>query len=191
SKLALIARENIEHIDEMIRLQDQLSEQWEGLLAEPTELVQALVQLLNSRLSSDALPVPYPSFVEDYVDQRVREILAASDSEGGEGIVRNEAQPRPADGLPPGGRESAASILVEAGERAVREGRLRSGEQIETGRTRYLVSPKSIHMNGKPFFSPRSLSNGLFVETHCSIQTARRQAEILNAWNRERPRERR
>ena len=75
---------------------------------------------------------------------------------------------------------SAASILLEAAERAIREGRLSTGKIVHSGHTRYLVHSKPIHKNQNPFFSPRRLSNGLFLETHCSIQQATNLAERLN-----------
>jgi len=177
-KLTLIAKENIGDIDSFIQFQDELDEKWEELLAEPGELVVVVVKLLRDRLSASPERLPYPRFIDDYVDQRIREIIE-SDTQaddmtqpkvtGQEGAVTTSVR-----------RGSVAEILIEAAERAIREGRLLRDTQIQTGYARFLVSRTPVHKNGKNFFSPRQLSNGLYIETHCSLSTARNHARLLD-----------
>lgn len=179
-KLVFMARKNVEDIDKLTGLQDALDEHWESLLADPTDVVQSIVGLLSGRLPQDVV-VPYPSFIEDWVDQRIREVLQPIEATPSGREERGTTGP-PLE-LPPIPRRSAASILLEAAERAISEHRLSSDAKIETGHSRYLVSPQPVHKHSRPFFSPRRVSNGLYIETHCSIRVANDHAGMLNRWN--------
>ena len=183
-KLSFVARTNVASIDEFVQLQDMIAEKWDELLSDPTDLVAALVTLLKKRLPSPPERLPYVGFIEAYVSQRVREMISPDGHDGngdGEDEPGNVATP-PVRGFY---REnSAAGILVQAAERAIKEGRLMPNASLESGHTRYLVSPKPVHKNGKQFFSPRRLSNGLYLESHSSIANAKRLAAMLDGWNR-------
>lgn len=88
-------------------------------------------------------------------------------------------------GGPGGGpRGTVAQKLVAAAERAIREGRIDRSTKIRTGYIRYLVNNEPIHQDGTPFFAPRSLSNGLYIETHTSNRQADQQVELLDRYNR-------
>lgn len=188
-KLTLIARTNVANIDDFVRAQDRVESEWEQLLGEPAALVSSLVDLIETRLTSGAQRprLPYDGFVEDYVSQRVREMLAPLDppSEAAQPTGENAKATSPAPSYGRVRDNSAAGILVEAAERALREGRLLPSNAIESGHTRYLVNSRPVHKNGKPFFSPRPLSKGLYIETHASLETARRQAALLNELSRD------
>lgn len=90
--------------------------------------------------------------------------------------------PSPPAKLPHG---KVARKLIEAAERAIREGRIDIHTQIETGRTRYLINQEPVHKNGRQFFSPCQLSNGLYIETHTSNAQAEAHVQLLNEWNTE------
>lgn len=90
--------------------------------------------------------------------------------------------PHPVPPLPISRGGTVAQMLIEAAERAIREGRIDAHTRIETGHSRYLINQKPIHKNGRDFFSPRQLSNGLYIETHASKDHARRQVQLLNEW---------
>ncbi|ACL24988.1 hypothetical protein [Chloroflexus aggregans] len=79
---------------------------------------------------------------------------------------------------------TVAEKLVAAAERAIREGRIDRSTKIETGHIRYLVNDEPVHQDGTPFFAPRRLSNGLYIETHTSNRQADQQVELLDHYNR-------
>ncbi|WP_299644666.1 restriction endonuclease [uncultured Chloroflexus sp.] len=85
-------------------------------------------------------------------------------------------------------RGSVASKLIEAAERAIREGRIDTQTKIATGHTRYLVNHEPRHKNGRDFFAPVRLSNGLYLETHTSNKQADDQVRLLNTWSANRNR---
>lgn len=184
SKLAFIAKSNVGSIDNFVRLQDRMLEEWEHLLEDPVELVSTLVNLLRKRLGADGQQLPYQGFVEDFVSQRVREML---DEEHAEPDATAAATAATGDSSVPR-RGSAAEILVAAAEKAIRERRLGPTDSIESGHSRYLVSPRPTHKHGRGFFNPRRLSNGLYLETHSSIDNAKRQAAIIDGYGRGRGR---
>lgn len=93
--------------------------------------------------------------------------------------------PNPVPPLPISRGGTVAQMLIEAAERAIREGRIDVYTRIETGHSRYLINQEPIHKNGREFFSPRQLSNGLYIETHASKDYASRQVQLLNAWRKE------
>jgi hypothetical protein len=177
-KLVLIARPNISDLNSFVELQDVLEERWEELLGDPEELVTVISKLPRERLSNFLARLPYPRFVEDYVDQRVRELLALD--------TQSEVMGQPDTTMQDSGsissvrRGSVAEMLLEAAERGIRERRLSTDTQIETGHKRHLINKTPVHKSGRQFLSPRQLSNGLYMETHCSVDTARRYASLLN-----------
>lgn len=178
-RFSFIEYSRVRDIDQFVKLQDEVAEKWDELIEEPTDLIGSLVDLLRPRLDDMATRSPYEGFLEDFVDQRVREILCAQSRPTA--LSQTDADGHGGGDVSGGIRAgSAADILLAAGERAIREGRLASSDRIESGPARYLVSPEPVHKHARPFFSQRQLSNGLFIETHFSLSGARRQAELLD-----------
>lgn len=183
-KLSFVARANVANIDEFVQLQDRIATEWDQLLDEPAPLVASLVGLLNERIGKASERLPYAGFIEDYVSQRVREMTDGTQDAGTTEVFEPESgsSSTGVTGIGSGFRRgTVASILLDAAERALKEGRLLSNDTIETGHTRFLVSARPIHKNGRQFLSPRRLSNGLYIETHSSVANAMRHADLLNA----------
>lgn len=71
-------------------------------------------------------------------------------------------------------------ILKETCEFLIREGKLNSNTvPIDSGHYRYIVNVKQVHKNGKKFFLPQKLSNGLYMEAHNSYETTIKNARKL------------
>lgn len=80
--------------------------------------------------------------------------------------------------------KKAKDILTVVANWLIDKGHLKPQEcpfSVVKSKTRYLVSQTPTHPNGKAFFSPFKLRNGLFIETHASKDNLIIQATKLIA----------
>ncbi len=64
-------------------------------------------------------------------------------------------------------------VLIRTAEWLIQKGGLHKNLcPLATSKKRYLVNTIPKHQNGNDFFAPKKLSNGLFIETHCSAVAA-------------------
>jgi len=186
-KLSFIAKANVASINTYVELQDEIAQLWQNLLEEPAELVTMFVTLLKARLPNAADRLPYEGFIENHVEQRVREMLDGGFSQPMPSGEEEEVAPATGERRgfnAPVRQKSCAEILVDAAERAIKDGRLLPTDTMDSGPARYLIGAKPIHKNGKDFFNPRRLSNGLYIETHHSREQARKLASKIDARRR-------
>lgn len=194
-RLATISKKNVENIELLTKRLQTMDEVWQDLLDNVQLMVSGLCLAFEDRLKER-----YPDFwpvenadVEDFVAERVRELVERSErEEDGEG---GEADAGESPGLPSDiqrmiiGDETIPiihiyEILVNTANWLIRQGKLRAGDcPILPGpksRNRYLVHKEPKHKSGIGFLGGKQLSNGLWIETHYSRErTIDRARQLL------------
>jgi len=75
--------------------------------------------------------------------------------------------------------DKSNQIIINTAEWLVSKGKIDKSIKFESGPQRWLISSEPIHRNGKSFFVPYGLSNGLFLELHYSSTTIEKLAKSL------------
>lgn len=190
-RLNTISKENIGHIETLIKKLQILDEIWQSLLDEPRDLVKGFIPVFDSLIREG-----YPDYIfddseiEDFIKERVKELI----------FPREEAPIEPGPLIEPttllrGARpremkigtdtyeiKNSYDILINTAEWLIRKGKLKKDDcPIAAGHKRNLVNIQPKHRYGDDFRAPKRLSNGLYIETHYStancINNARRVLE--------------
>jgi len=187
-KMSTITRDNVAHIEILVKKSQILQEIWQSLLDEPLDLITALTPVVRRIIEQG-----YPGFefaddeIQDLLRERVRDISTVP----GEPTVPTEPPVEPAWGSGPsrkamklGGEEielrKSLEILVNTAEWLIRRGKLHSSDcPVAVGYRRHLVNLEPTHRDGQSFRQPRKLSNGLFIETHYSTADCINQSKRL------------
>lgn len=190
-KLLTLSKANISQIEDLVRKAQILDEVWHSLCDEPSELVQALIPVYESLLASG-----YPQYhfdrleIEEDISDRIREITSGP-SEPVQGPTPvSESESRPSGGPPRRMTiqgdffdvRRSNDILVNTANWLIKRGKLRSSDcPVAAGPKWNLVNLEAKHKHGKPFYNPKKLANGLYLETNFSatdcVQHARRLLE--------------
>ncbi len=177
-KITTISKENIEHIEVLVRKVQILDEIWQSLLDEPEELIRGLMPVVKSLISQG-----YPGYqfedteLEDLLKERVKEIISGP-PEGvkeieipGEPILLRGGSPRK---MKLKGEvfelRNSFEILVNTANWLIKNGKLKPSDcPVGIGRgKRNLINKEPKHKYGDDFRAPKKLSNGLWIETHYS-----------------------
>ncbi len=77
--------------------------------------------------------------------------------------------------------EKSNQILIKTAEWLISKGKMtKSNGKVDLGgQTRWLVNPIPVHKNGRKFFNPHKLSNGLFLEMHYASKRIEQLAKSL------------
>ena len=173
-RLNTISEENITDIEKLIKKLQILDEIWHSLLDEPKDLARGFIPIFDSLIKEG-----YPEYefdqieIEDFIKERVKELISPTEDTIMEPLPITEptewkgAQPRKMKiGTDTYEIRKLYDILVNTAEWLIKKGKLRKENcPIATGHKRNLVNTQPKHRNGGDFFAPRSLSNGLYIET--------------------------
>ena len=191
-KLTLLHRDNIPNLDVVITGTQILDEAWTSLLTESSHLVAALVPVLQE-VVRDSYPDSRlsPEQVQDYVEEKIEEVILGPSGEGRTADVESPPSPsRPGEtrltqSMSLQGKayqlKYVYEILVHTANWLISKGKLRKTDVpvLKTGPIRYLVNYPPQHVYGEEFKTPKQLDNGLFIECHCNQATAIRLAKRL------------
>lgn len=194
-KLKTISKNNIHNIDIVLKKESLLDEVWRFLLKEPDQLAEGLVPLVK-RILSERHPnyTFHENEVKDFVKNRVIDVLSSKEE-------KKEMPPAVPDfgrwkeAITAGAAKKpvrmtisgksyplryAKEILVNTAEWLIQQGKLkRNTPPISSGRTRYIFNDSPRHPRGNHFRAPERLSNGLYIETHASVETCKSNARKL------------
>jgi hypothetical protein len=183
-KLQTIAEGNVDHIEELARKVQIVSDVWQSLADEPGELVKGLVPIVKSAIIQvhAGYEIEDP-FIEDLLQERIKVIATPREMAGPQSVVdvSEEEHERPTRMRLSGETfdlRNSFEILVNTANWLIKKGKLtRSDAPIAAGPKRYLVNTEPKHRYGD-MLQPRKLSNGMVIETHYStsscIQYSRR-----------------
>lgn len=188
-RLDTISKGNIENIEILIKKLQILDEIWQSLLEEPKELIIGLIPVFE-RLIQEGYP-DYeftPLEIEDFIKERVRELILPPTETGNKGATDSEVwERRERPGKMKIGREvfeirKSYEVLVNTANWLIKQGKLKPTDcPVGTGYRRNLVNRDPKHKYGEIFRAPKKLSNGLWIEVHYStascINNARRLLE--------------
>ena len=186
-RLNTISKENITDIENLIKKLQILDEIWHSLLDEPKGLVRGFIPVFDNLIKEG-----YPEYefdqteMEDFIKERVKELVSPAE----EVIVEPPiTEPTEHIGVRPRkmkvGKDTheirkSYKILVNTAEWLIRKGKLRKEIcPIASGHKRYLVNIQPKHRYGDDFRAPKTLSNGLYIETHYSTASCITNARKL------------
>lgn len=168
-RLTTISKEGVENIEILIKKLQILDGIWQSLVDEPEEMIRGLIPVFD-RLIKEG----YPGFefesseVEDFLREKIKELITPT--EGKEVVIFPEPPIRLRKMRISGDTfeiRNSYEILTNAAEWLIRKGKLRKENcPIASGHKRYLVNTQPKHRYGDDFRASRTLSNGLFIETH-------------------------
>jgi len=174
-KLRTISKEMIDQIEILIQKAGVLDSIWLSITERPRELVKALVPFVAHIAAEDHPDYKFESTeIEEFLEDRIRELVAATKEMPETSVITTDLSPRriTINGQTMEIRHSY-EILVKTAEWLIQRGKLRRNDcPVETGHKRYLVSTQPVHRDGGRFRAARKLSNGLFIETHYSTESA-------------------
>lgn len=188
-RLNTISKENIENIEVLIKKLQILDEIWQSLLDEPKEMIKGLIPVFEGLIKEG-----YPDYefeasdTEDFIKERVRELISPPTETGTEAITETEIcegteRPRKMKiGRDVFEIRSSYEILINTANWLIKQGKLKPTDcPIGIGYKRNLINKEPKHKYGESFRAPKKLSNGLWIEVHYStagcINNARRLLE--------------
>lgn len=175
--LMYLSPQNVIRLDKIAEHHLMIERSWQELCEHPEEIAWLFAELINEKLFYSGLT---RDEIENWVVLRLYDIFAKANASTDitdvditdVNDIRQDSPIR---------RGTVAEMLVEAAEEAIKEGRINRDTRIETGHVRYLINIEPCHKDGKPFWSPRRLSNGLYIETHTSKKQAEHQVELIKS----------
>lgn len=187
-RLNTISKDNINHIEKLIKKLQILDEIWQSLVDEPDEIIKGLIPVFEKLIKEGYPDYEFESMeIEDFLKERIKELITPTEET--EYVSPPEA-PTWEGGQPRRmkiGRDvfevrSSYEILTNTAEWLIRKGKLkRSDCPIPIGRKRHLINTEPKHRYGDSFRAPKRLSNGLYIEVNYStagcISNARRLLE--------------
>jgi len=188
-RLNTISKDNIENIEMLIKKLQILDEIWQSLLEEPKELIIGLVPVFENLIKEGYPDYEFlPLQIEDFIKERVRELLLPPSETGIEEVTESEPwEGRERPGKVKIGRDvfeirNSYEILITTANWLIKQGKLKPTDcPIGTGYKRNLINKDPKHKFGENFRAPKKLSNGLWIEVHHStagcINNARRLLE--------------
>ena len=180
-KIKVITKSNIENIEVLVKKTSILDKIWQNFLKDPTEIIIGLMPVVKSIISKD-YPPEYQfedTEIEDFLKERVKEIILGTHDEEVK-IIDDVEEPVIFE---PGRNPSkmklkgdifvihkSFEILINTSNWLIENGKLKISDcPIEITRgNRYFIHKEPKHRSGKNFTCPKKLSNGLWIETHCS-----------------------
>ena len=188
-RLNTISKDNIDNVETLVKKLQILDEIWQSLLEEPKDLIIGLIPVFEN-LTKEGYP-DYefaPLEIEDFIKERVRELISAPTETGIEGVTEPELWERTER---PGkikiGKDvfqihNSYEILITTANWLIKQGKLKPTDcPVGTGYKRNLINKDPKHKFGENFRAPKKLSNGLWIEVHYStagcITNARRLLE--------------
>jgi len=189
-RLDTISKDNIENIETLIKKLQILDEIWRSLLEEPKELIIRLIPVFGNLIKEGYPDYEFtPLEIEDFIKERVRELISLPTKTGIEVTTGPEAWE---------GRErprkikierdsfeirNSYEILIKTAEWLIRKDKLKKSDCpiAVAGHKTNLINVEPKHKYGDSFRAPKKLSNGLWIDTNYStagcINTARRLLE--------------
>ena len=190
-RLNTISKENIEDIEMLNEKLQILDKVWLTFLEEPRDLIMGLIPIFQNLIKEG-----YPQYsfgspeLEDFIKERVQQLLLPSSQEFDELPVEEPAQEKGVSerqqkmrlGKDSWEIRSSYEILMNTANWLIKQGKLKfSDAPIEFGHKRYLINKEPKHKYGDTFKAPKKLSNGLWLESNrptvASINDARRLLE--------------
>lgn len=196
-KLSTISYENIVQIDWLVEQDNLLESVYENIWKEPETIASSLLPIVRDRVrmmpGSSARPIEDVD-INDFLVMKLQqtdspaEPETISSSTGGDlalpHINSSTTNKLPRSMTIQGTRfelRYAYEILINTGNWLIGKGKLRANEcpiSVTRG-SRYLINREPKHSNGKRFWSQKTLSNGLYVETDDSQQQMRDYSKRL------------
>lgn len=187
-KIITISKDNIEHIETLVKKSQILDEIWQSFLDEPGEMIKGLIPVVKSIIIQG-----YPTYqfedteIEDLLKERIKEIVSGKDGE--EAPIEAAVEPLWRGGNPRKMKlkgeifelRNSYEILINTANWLIENGKLKSSDcpiGIGGGK-RNLVNKEPIHKYGDSFRAPKKLSNGLWIETHYSTASSINYAKRL------------
>jgi hypothetical protein len=187
-RLSTISKENITEIEKLIKKLQILDEIWHSLLEEPKDLVQGFIPVFDKLIKEGYPDYEFdPIQIEDFIKERVRELISPTEESIGEIIQNTEPTEQKGAQLRKMKIETdtydirnSYDILVNTAEWLIKKGRLKKENcPIASGHKRNLVNLQPKHTYGDDFRAPKKLSNGLYIETHYSTASCITNARKL------------
>lgn len=198
-KLEIISKDNIDNLeqklDELIKKQQILEENWKIFVEKPDEIANALApvfeKLIKERYSDYQFEV---TELEDFVKEKLKSLFAPQEKIPEPASISSESyrRERKTKRSPPkrinrikiGGEifeiENSYEILTNTAEWLIKKGKIKLSDiPIPLGRKRYLINGEPRHRDGTSFRAPRKLSSGIYIETHYSTDNCINNAKKL------------
>lgn len=188
-RLNTISKENIDHIEKLIKKLQILDEIWQSLIDEPEEIIGGLIPVFEKLIKEGYPDYEFePMEIEGFLKERIKELITPTEETGGylppsETPIWEGKRPRRIKiGSDVFEIRNSYEILTNTAEWLIRKGKLKRSEcPILIGRKRNLINIEPKHRYGDGFRAPKRLSNGLYIEVHYStagcINNARRLLE--------------
>ena len=182
----IVARDNIEKVDELMTKLKILDEIWQSSLDQPKEIISGLVSVFR-KLTLEG----YPDYkyedqeLEDFIDERIKDLLSPSleispISSSGQLDPSISRLSKMKIGDNSFDIRNSNDILVNTAEWLIRQGKLRKSDcPVVIGPKRNLMNAEPKHRYGEAFRAPRKLSNGLYIELNYSTADCINKARIL------------
>jgi ribosomal protein L36 len=188
-KLVTISKTNIENIEFLVKKNEILNDVWQSLVKEqPKEMIKSLLSFVKSIITQD-----YPGY--HFEDSEIENFLEGKIAKIAEMFSRLPGkEPSPGDESSSKGPRRMKikneifefdyyyEILINTANWLIKNGKLKpSNCPVKIGRSkkRYIINKEPKHKDGKDFFAPKELSNGLWIETNYSAASCENIAKQL------------
>lgn len=192
-KFTTISQNNIEQIETLVKKIQILDEIWQSMLNEPSEMIKGLIPVFKTLISQGYSDYHFDDTeIEDLLKERLKEIISFQNQENdsfesqfdNEFFTNNPKKMKlKSDSY---NLNYSYEILINTANWLIKNGRISAQNipiSISRG-NRYLINKEPKHKYGDSFKSPKKLSNGLWIEVHCStahaINLAKRLLEKFN-----------
>ena len=188
-RLSTISKPSIETIETLIEKSRILDEIWQSLMDEPREIIRGLVPVFDRLIKQNYPDYEFePPEIENFLKERITELVTPTEdleiAPPPEPRVGEQPLPSKPSKIKIGNdiREisHANEILINTAEWLIKEGKLQKRDcPIQIGHTWYLVNVEPKHSDGKEFYNPKRLSNGLYMEVNFSKPNCIKNAKWL------------
>jgi hypothetical protein len=177
-KLGTISKENIGHVDSLVRKVQILDEVWQSALDDPESMIGGLIPVFEGIIKGRHPEYEFePSEIGDFLREKITQLIRPVEAaEPAPLLEESLGQERPPSTMRIGDEShqirTFREILLNTAEWLIKRGKLTKRDCpvsiLQRGGRRYLIDTQPKHSDGKPFTVPARLSNGLYMEAHCN-----------------------
>ena len=190
-KILTLSKTNIENIEILVKKAQILDEIWQSLLDEPEEIIKGLIPVIKSIINQGYKNYQFEDAeIERLLEEKIKEIIPSQSEEEAlpEAPVEFASWQGESRKMKLGDKvfriDNSYEILVNTANWLIDNGKIKPSDcpikVVHSKRSkRYLINNKPKHENGKDFYGPKKLSNGLWIETNCSTASCINYAKRL------------